>query len=71
MSDDKILTIIADATDPVLSAPEIADQLTIGEQGTYQRLQDLEDRGLVESKKIGQGRAWWITDVGMDFISSS
>nr|WP_282594271.1 winged helix-turn-helix domain-containing protein [Halorientalis brevis] len=71
VSDDKILTIIADATDPVLSAPEIADQLTIGEQGTYQRLQDLEDRGLVESKKIGQGRAWWITDVGMDFISSS
>lgn len=64
VSDKEILSIFADAADPVLSAPEVADQLSIGEQGTYQRLRELEEKGALDSKKIARGRAWWITGRG-------
>ncbi|MFC7325998.1 winged helix-turn-helix transcriptional regulator, partial [Halorubrum rutilum] len=54
--------------DPVLSSPEIAEEFGFTSSGIYKRLQDLESRGLVESKKVGQGRAWWITPKGRAMI---
>ncbi|MFC4406397.1 helix-turn-helix domain-containing protein [Haloarchaeobius iranensis] len=68
VSDREILGIFAETTEPVLSASEVADQLPIGQTGTYQRLRELHDRGLLDTKKVGQGRAWWITDEGRTFV---
>lgn len=69
VSDSEILEVFAASSDPVLSAKEVSEEIDIGERGTYQRLEELRDRNLVEDKKIGQARAWWITDAGRDFLS--
>ena len=68
VSDAEILSTFVDSVDPVLSAPEVSESLSIGTQGTYQRLRELHDRGLLDTKKVGQGRAWWITDEGRTFV---
>jgi predicted ArsR family transcriptional regulator len=70
VSDEQILECFVEADDPVLSAPELADELPISKTGVYKRLRDLDERGLIDSKKFGQGKAWWITDDGRDFLGS-
>ncbi|WP_435319033.1 hypothetical protein [Haloarchaeobius sp. TZWSO28] len=71
MTDVEILSIFIDSEDPVLSAPEVSEHLSIGKQGTYQRLRELHDRDLLDTKKVGQGRAWWITDEGRAFVEDT
>jgi len=71
VSDSEILAIFADTEDPVLSAPEVAESVSIGSQGTYQRLKELHDRGFLATKKVGQGRAWWLTEEGQKFLDAS
>lgn len=71
VSDEEILSLISDSSDPVISAPELADDLPVSKTAVYKRLRDLQERGLVESKKIGQGRAWWLTPEGQEFLEDS
>jgi hypothetical protein len=68
VSDEEILGVFQEADDPVLSAPEVADSLPIGETGTYKRLRKLRDRELLESKNVGQGVAWWLSEEGESFL---
>jgi len=43
-----------------LTTTEIADQLDVGRRTTYERLERLTERGMVETKKVGaSGRVWW------------
>jgi predicted ArsR family transcriptional regulator len=58
--DEEILAVFREAEDPVLIASEVAEHLPIGRRGVYDRLEKLEERGAVTSKKVG-GRAtvWW------------
>lgn len=60
VSDDEILAVLREASDPVLSTSEIAAELPIGETGVYKRLKALEGAGRVESKEIGNALAWWV-----------
>ncbi|PSP32698.1 hypothetical protein BRC64_05735 [Halobacteriales archaeon QH_10_67_22] len=61
VSDDEILDVFRDATDPVLTASEVADQFPLGRRAIFKRLRDLADRGVVESKETGSGgRVWWL-----------
>lgn len=64
ISDEEILLEFAESPDPVLSAPEIADVFDYSTAGMYKRLRDLRDQGFLETKKVGQGRAWWLTEEG-------
>ncbi|QLH83230.1 winged helix-turn-helix domain-containing protein [Halosimplex pelagicum] len=68
VSDEQILELILDSSDPVVSAPELASEFPVSKTAVYKRLRDLQDRRLVDSKKIGQGRAWWITSEGREFL---
>jgi CTP-dependent riboflavin kinase len=68
ISDRDILDTFAETNDPVLSAPEVADVFDYSNAGVYKRLRDLHDRGLLATKKVGQGRAWWLTDAGREFL---
>jgi uncharacterized membrane protein len=68
VTDKQILRLFTEADDPVLSAPELAEELPISKTGVYKRLRDLDERGLIDSKKFGQGKAWWITDDGRDLL---
>ena len=60
VSDDEILEIFRDSSDPVLTAPEIANLISISRRGILDRLKDLEANGVLRSKKVGGRRTvWW------------
>ena len=60
VSDDEILEIFRDSPDPVLTAPEIADLIPISRRAILDRLKDLEEHGILRSKKVGGRRTvWW------------
>lgn len=64
VSDDDILNVIRNSEDPVLSAKEISDEISIGSKGVYRRLRELEEEGQVVSKMVGRTRIWWIPSDG-------
>jgi predicted transcriptional regulator len=61
VSDDEILRVFRDTTDPVLTATEVAEELPIGKSGVHPRLRELAANGRLSRKDVG-GRAvvWWI-----------
>lgn len=60
VSDEEILKVFQNASDPVLTASEVADKFSIGRRGILKRLDNLEDEGILISKKIGGRRTvWW------------
>lgn len=60
VSDDEILDIFRQSSDPVLTTGEVAEKLDIGHRGTYDRLQKLANGGTLEMKKVGDsGAVWW------------
>jgi predicted transcriptional regulator len=65
--DDRTLLIhIAVTPDPFVSTSELADFYGMSTQGMGQRLRDLEDRGLIRSKKAGSGNAWFLSRDGQE-----
>lgn len=65
VSDERFLKVLSDSTLPVFSTSEIANRVGFSStRGAYNRLIDLQKEGLVTSKKVGNGRAWWLTDAG-------
>lgn len=60
ISDDEILDIFRKASDPALTASEVADELPISRRAVFYRLRKLEDQGTLRSKKTGaRGTIWW------------
>jgi predicted ArsR family transcriptional regulator len=65
VSDERFLQVLSDSTLPVFSTTEVAEAVGFStNKGAYNRLLDLQKRGLVASKMIGRTRAWWLTDAG-------
>jgi predicted transcriptional regulator len=64
VSDIQILAAVLASPDPVATSSEVGDQVDISRQGAHKRLQDLEERGLLQSVKKGT-RLWWLTDEGL------
>jgi len=52
--------VFEESKDPVLTASEVAENVSIVRRSVYDRLRKLEDSGILESKKVG-GRTtvWW------------
>lgn len=69
VSPEDVLEVFSDREDPSepLTAPEIADVLNCSRRTALERLHDLEERGELESKKVG-GRAivWWVPNTAGD-----
>jgi len=60
VSDEEILAVFKDSNDPVLMATEVAEPLPIGRRAVYNRLQSLEEDGILKSKKTGaRSTIWW------------
>jgi hypothetical protein len=57
--DENILGVFEATDDPVLTTAEVAAELPIGKRATLNRLEDLVERGEIESKDVGVGRVWW------------
>lgn len=63
VEDTEILEAFDHVSDPIRTAPKMADDLDIGEDGLRKRLKTLEDRDLVKSKTVGaRSVVWWRAD---------
>lgn len=60
VSDDELLMVFEESADPVLTASEVAEHVSIQRRSVYDRLQKLQKSGELQSKKVG-GRTtvWW------------
>lgn len=60
VSDNEIIQVFEQCSDPVLTTREVADQLEIGHRGAFDRLKKLTDSGEIQMKKVGKsGAVWW------------
>ena len=63
VTDEEILDVFQSTSDPVLSTAEVAESLPIERRSVFNRLQQLEEDGLLKSKEIGgRNRVWWVSD---------
>ncbi|MGZ0746717.1 winged helix-turn-helix transcriptional regulator [Haloparvum sp. AD34] len=70
ISDEEILSIFIENSDPFLTTSELADELDFTLTGIRKRLYDLDEEGYLSFKKAGNSPVWWITDEGKEFIES-
>jgi predicted transcriptional regulator len=71
VSDLDILREFALDEAPFIHPTELTETLDMSRQGIYKRLVQLEDEGLLESKKAADARNWWLTDEGRRYISEN
>jgi len=67
VSDEEILHVLFESTDPFLTTTEVADEIGLSQPGALKRLRELEHKGYVANKKAGNSNTWWIT--GEDYQS--
>ena len=62
VTDEELLRLFHESTDPVLSTAEVAEQVTLARRSVYDRLKSLREQGRLEGKKVG-GRTtvWWVS----------
>lgn len=66
---EAILKRLKDLEHPCVVAKEVAESLDITEPGMYKRLRKLQNEGLVGTRKLGQARAWWLTEEGEAYLA--
>lgn len=71
VSDLDILREFALEEAPFIHPTELTDTLDMSRQGVYKRLVQLEEEGLLDSKKAADARNWWLTDEGRRYISEN
>lgn len=60
ISEQDILLVFDKYHEPFLTAPELADELGVTRQAVSYRLKQMEDKGLVSSKRTGaRAIGWW------------
>jgi predicted ArsR family transcriptional regulator len=65
------LLVIGLHADPVVTAPELAEQLNISPQAVNKRLDTLEQDQFVTSKKVGaSAKVYWLTEAGEREVSN-
>ncbi len=56
---ERVLEILRQSDDPVMTAKEIGEELGCTSEAARQRLHGLEERGDVESKQVGARAVVW------------
>lgn len=59
-TDEEIISVLSEASDPVLSTKELSEKLPIKQNAAQKRLKNLYEE--VEGKKAGRSWIWWISD---------
>ncbi|WP_367176188.1 hypothetical protein [Haloarcula rubripromontorii] len=62
VTDEEIIAVLEQATDPVLSTNEVVDQLPIKSNATQIRLKELRSEGRINGKQAGRSWVWWVDD---------
>ena len=71
-----ILKEIRLAYPPVQTPKALSERLEISNTAISNKLEEIEDKGWVQSERVGRARVYWITDAGKaqldpDFSSES
>jgi predicted ArsR family transcriptional regulator len=67
----ELLAAFAETDDPVLTAPEVADRLSITQQAAHKKLQTAHNDGDVQRKKVGASAVvWWCECDVPDYVST-
>jgi len=64
VTDVEILKELRNHYSPAMNAAEIAAELPVARQTVDKRLRSLADEGLVNTRKVGTVRVWWLSDGG-------
>lgn len=60
VTDEELLTVFDEASDPVLTTSEVAERVPIGKRGVLKRLERLADEGQLMRKDVGaRAQVWW------------
>ena len=60
VSDEDLLDTFRESEKPVLTAKQVADEVSIGRKAVLERLRGLEERGVVERMEVGaRAVVWW------------
>lgn len=71
ISDSEIIQFFTNSDDPFLTTGEVADLAEFStNSGANKQLTKLESQGYVESKNVGRGLAWWVTDAGCEYLEA-
>jgi CTP-dependent riboflavin kinase len=63
VSDDEFIRVMEDSPDPIHSAREVADMVSVTRQCAFDRLQQLREEERVDRKKSGARTVvWWPVD---------
>jgi predicted ArsR family transcriptional regulator len=63
VSDADILTVFLESENQVLTAKQVAGEVSIGRKAVLERLQRLEERGVLERMEVGaRAVVWWPVD---------
>ena len=57
---DSVISVFQNASLPVLTASEVADELDCSRPSAYNKLEDLVERGELQKKKVGARAAVYI-----------
>jgi predicted transcriptional regulator len=71
VTDERILRAIRDVYSPAAGTSEIAERVGLTRQATENRLRQLVERELVETRLIGQVRVWWLSTDGRRYIDDA
>jgi len=61
VSDAELVNHILQDDDPFITAKELSEKLPMSRQGINNRLNDLEESGVLEKKSTGSGMGWWVS----------
>ncbi len=60
VSDEDLLDVFRELEKPVLTAKQVAGEVSIGRKAVLLRLRGLEERGVVERMEVGaRAVVWW------------
>jgi len=68
--DERLLLEFIVSADPAFFSSEIAENVPLSRPQVNDRLDQLEDAGLVTSKTASGRRLWWITPDGREAVAS-
>ncbi|MHC3437204.1 hypothetical protein ACYJ1Y_03675 [Natrialbaceae archaeon A-gly3] len=65
VSDEDLLDVFRESEKPVLTAKQVAGEVSIGRKAVLERLRGLEERGMVERMVVGaRAVVWWTVGDG-------
>ena len=66
----RYLDAVANNPDPVVTTTEIAEKLEVTQQAVYNSFKELEQKGMLRSKKVGaRSKVWWLSIQGRQALA--